>query len=230
MIESELRGWCGSVRAVQRTRGSGARHAAVQDLAAPGVEGNARLTGLNGMLLVVLLAVEGATILRIRQLISVHVYVGVLLVGPLLLKCASTVYRFVRYYAGTRPYRQKGPPHLLLRALGPFVILTTFAVLGTGIGLLTVRPGHAGLLLTAHKASFVLWFGVMTIHVLGHIRGAAADSWRDLRGSPADPAARRHRVRIAVTALALVAGVAAATAIMPEAAPWTKNTVSFRDR
>ena len=53
---------------------------------------------------------RGATILRIRQLISVHVYVGVLLVGPVLLKCASTVYRFIRYYAGARAYRQKGPP------------------------------------------------------------------------------------------------------------------------
>jgi hypothetical protein len=218
------------VRAVQRTRGSGARHAAVEDVAAQGVEGNARLTGLNGMLLVVLLAVEGATILRIRQLITVHVYVGMLIVGPLLLKCASTGYRFVRYYAGARAYRQKGPPQLMLRALGPLVILTTFAVLGTGIGLLAVRPGHAGLLLTAHKASFVLWFGVMSIHVFGHIRGAAVESWRDLRGSRADPAARRRRVRIAVTALALVVGVAAAAAIMPEAASWTKNTVSFRDR
>ena len=61
---------------VVTTRPSGARHAAVEDSAASGVEGNARLTGLNGVLLVVLLAVEGATILRIRQLISVHVYVG----------------------------------------------------------------------------------------------------------------------------------------------------------
>jgi hypothetical protein len=230
LVESELRGWCGTVRAVQRTRGSGARHAAVEDLAAPGVEGNARLTGLNGMLLVILLAVEGATILRIRQLITVHVYVGVLLVGPLLLKCGSTAYRFLRYYAGARAYRQKGPPQLMLRALGPFVILTTFAVVGTGIGLLALRPGHTGLLLTAHKASFVLWFGVMTIHVLGHIRGAALESWRDLRGSPTDPAVRQRWIRIAVIALALVAGVAAATAIMPEAAPWTRNTVGFRDR
>jgi hypothetical protein len=41
------------------TRPSGARHAAVEDSAASGVEGNARLTGLNGVLLVVLLAVEG---------------------------------------------------------------------------------------------------------------------------------------------------------------------------
>jgi hypothetical protein len=197
---------------------------------APGVEGNARLTGLNGMLLLVLLAVEGATILRVRQLIGVHIYVGVLLVGPLLLKCASTGYRFVRYYAGAPQYRQKGPPQPLLRALGPFVILTTFAVLGTGIGLLTVHPGHAGLLLTAHKASFVVWFAVMTAHVLCHMRGATVESWRELRTLPADPAARRRRVRIAITALALVAGVAAATAIMPAAAPWTKDTVGFRDR
>lgn len=212
------------------TRPGGARHAVVEDSAAPGVEGNSRLTGLNGMLLLVLLAIEGATILRIRQLISVHVYVGVLLVGPMLLKCASTAYRFARYYAGARPYRQKGPPQPLLRALGPLVIVTTFAVLGTGIALLTVRPGHTGLLLSAHKASFLLWFGVMTVHVLAHVRGATVDSWRELRASPADAAARWRTVRIAVTALALVAGVAAATAIMPAAAPWTKGTVGFRDR
>lgn len=207
-----------------------ARHAAVPDAGAAGVEGNARLTSLNGILLCVLLAVEGATILRIRQLISVHVYVGVLLLGPVLLKTASTGYRFVRYYTGARTYRQRGAPHPLLRVLGPLVILTTFAVFGTGVGLLTVHPGHAGLLLTAHKATFVVWFAVMTVHVLGHIRGAAADSWRELHASRADPAARRRRVRIALTALALAVGVAAATAIMPAAAPWTKDTVSFRDR
>jgi hypothetical protein len=154
----------------------------------------------------------------------------VLLVGPVLLKCASTVYRFIRYYAGARAYRQKGPPQPMLRALGALVILTTFAVLGTGVGLLAVRPGRAGLLLTAHKASFVVWFAVMTVHVLGHIRAAAVDTRRDLRGSPSDPAGSRRHVRIALTALALVAGIAAATAIMPQAAPWTKHTVSFRDR
>jgi hypothetical protein len=32
----------------------------------------------------------------------------------------------------------------MLRALGALVILTTFAVFGTGVGLLAVLPGHAG--------------------------------------------------------------------------------------
>lgn len=208
----------------------GARHASVPDSVPPGVAGNARLTSLNGMLLCVLLAVEGATILRVRQLISVHIYVGVLLLGPVLLKTASTGYRFVRYYTGAPPYRIKGPPHTLLRALGPLVILTTFAVFGTGVGLLAVRPGHAGLLLTAHKATFIVWFAVMSVHVLGHLRGAAVDSWRELHAAPADPVARRRRIRIALTVLALVVGVAAATAIMPTAAPWTKDRISLRDR
>jgi hypothetical protein len=212
------------------TRPGGAWHAVNRDPVASGVDGNARLTGLNGMLLLVLLAVEGATILRIRQLISVHVYVGVVLVGPVLFKTASTGYRVVRYYTGARPYRQKGPPQPLLRVLGPLVILTTFAVLGTGIGLLAVHPGQAGLLLTAHKASFVVWFAVMTIHVLAHMRGATVDSWRDLHASSGDSVARRRRARMAVTVLALIAGVAAATAIMPAATPWTKDAASFRDR
>ncbi len=55
-----------------------------------------------------LLLVIGLTILRIRQLISVHLFVGLLLIGPVALKMASTGYRFMRYYSGNRVYRRKG--------------------------------------------------------------------------------------------------------------------------
>ena len=51
--------------------------------------------------------------------------------------------------------------------LGPLVILTSVAVLGTGIILGIVGPGN-GQWLFLHKASFILWFGVMTIHVLNY--------------------------------------------------------------
>ena len=44
-----------------------------------------------------LLAVIGVTILRIGQLLSVHLFVGMLLIGPVLLKMGSTGYRFLRY-------------------------------------------------------------------------------------------------------------------------------------
>jgi hypothetical protein len=55
-----------------------------------GVEGNARLTATTGVLLIVLLAVEGVTILFIRPLISMHVFVGLMLVPPVALKLGST--------------------------------------------------------------------------------------------------------------------------------------------
>ena len=59
-------------------------------------------------MLLVLLAVEGVTIPAIGQLLSVHVFVGMLLLGPVALKLASTGYRFVRYYAGGLEYVRKG--------------------------------------------------------------------------------------------------------------------------
>ncbi|MGO9790275.1 MAG: hypothetical protein ACLP8S_12505, partial [Solirubrobacteraceae bacterium] len=63
-----------------------------------GTDGNEQLTSITGAILIVLLAVIGVTILRVGQLISVHLFVGLLLLGPVTLKLGSTGYRFVRYY------------------------------------------------------------------------------------------------------------------------------------
>ena len=53
-------------------------------------------------MLLVLLAVEGVTILFLRPLLSVHIFVGMLLIPPVALKLGSTGYRFVRYYQRRR--------------------------------------------------------------------------------------------------------------------------------
>jgi len=74
-----------------------------------GPDGNEQLTATTGVILVALLAVLGVTILRVQQLISVHLFVGLLLLGPVALKMASTGYRFVRYYTHSDAYRRKGP-------------------------------------------------------------------------------------------------------------------------
>ena len=190
----------------------------------PGVEGNSRLTSVTGMLLIGLLAVEGLTILSIRGLITWHIFVGIALVGPVLLKTGTTVYRFTGYYTGRPAYVRKGPPHVILRVLGPLVIATSLAVLGTGLGLLAVRPGSDSLLLLAHKASFVLWIGVTAIHVLGHLREAAVASWQEIRPEPGDRAARRRFVRGTAVALSLAIGLGAAAAITPHATAWTSRS------
>ena len=192
-----------------------------------GVDGNSRLTAATGMVLLALLAVEGVTILSVRQMITLHVFVGVLLLGPVLLKAGATVYRFARYYTGAAAYREKGPPPLLLRIIGPFVILSTLALLDTGVALILVGPGGSGGLLTAHQTCFWIWVALMTVHVLGHLWQAAVTSWTELSSSLRGPAARRRRWRFVAIVVALAIGVGTATALLPTAAPWTTRQVHF---
>ncbi len=166
------------------------------------VAANARITGTMGATLFVLFALEGLTILlHVRGVLSWHVFLGMLLVPPALVKTASTGHRILRYYAGDPAYVRKGPPPLILRLLGPFVIATTFLVVGTGIALLLA--GRSDLWRTAHKASFVLWFGAMAIHVLGHLREtpelAAADYGPRARSIPGAWARRWLLVGVLVT-------------------------------
>jgi len=123
---------------------------------------------MTGAVLLVGFAVEGLTILEIHRFIWLHFVIGFALIGPVLLKVGSTMYRFMRYYTRSEPYVRRGPPAPLLRILGPLVVLTSVAVIGTGVMLAVVGPGRQGNWMFLHKASFVLWFGVMTIHVVAY--------------------------------------------------------------
>jgi hypothetical protein len=176
--------------------------------AGAGVEGNARLTGAAGAALFIILAVEGITILQIKQLISWHVFLGMLLVPLVLLKTGSTGFRFAHYYSGDPPYREKGPPHRLLRVTGPLLVLSTLALLGTGIALVALgrNVGHSYLWL--HKATFFVWGALIVIHVLGHLRETAtltAADWREraLRAAPARLAGADARLSLLVVTLAV---------------------------
>jgi hypothetical protein len=155
-------------------------------------------------LLIALLAVEGVTILSIRSLLGPHVFVGMLLIPPVALKTGSTAYRFLRYYQGAPAYRRKGPPPWILRMLGPFVVVLTAVVLASGVALMFVGEPWRQRFLFVHKVSFVLWFGAMTIHVLGHLADTARLAPKDWMGS-----ARRRVPRAGARQWTLAASVAA---------------------
>src|SRR6266550_4435588 len=87
-----------------------------------GVEGNEILTSATAVALTVLLVTEGVTIVHMGGLLSAHMFIGMVLIPPVLLKLASTGYRFVRYYTGSCAYRAKGPPPLALRLLAPALV------------------------------------------------------------------------------------------------------------
>jgi hypothetical protein len=184
-----------------------------------GVAGNARLTAANAAVLLLLLAAEGVTILRVRQLLSPHVFIGVVLIPPVLVKVGSTGWRFARYYSGAPAYRRKGPPPVLLRLLGPVVVILTLVLLFSGVGLLLVSRPWLPLLLKVHKASFVLWFAAMTVHVLGHLgevfRLAPRDWLRRTRREVTGAGTRQWLI-----AASLVAGVLLGFLLLSHVGHW----------
>jgi hypothetical protein len=171
------------------------------------------------MLLLILLPLLGITILRIGQLIAEHLFLGLLLVGPVALKMASTGYRFTRYYTGNPVYRDKGPPGLLLRLIAPGMVLMTVIVFATGVTLL-FEP-QRGTMLLIHKVSFIAWLVFTGLHVLGHLPrlGKSLRVSRtnlDHRGTSPGRAGRG----LAVIG-ALAAGLVLAVSLIPQYHVWT---------
>jgi hypothetical protein len=58
-----------------------------------GSDGNEQLTSVVATLLIVLLTIEGATLLNVTSLLTVHAFVGMLLLPVVALKLASTGWR-----------------------------------------------------------------------------------------------------------------------------------------
>lgn len=170
--------------------------------------GNEQLTALAGVLLVIFLAVEGATLLNLRALLTVHAFVGMFLLPIVALKLGSTGWRMAGYYLGREEYVRRGPPAFPLRVfVAPVVVASTIVLFGTGVYLLAMHETQ-GTAVGLHKASFVVWFASTSIHVLARL----ARMWHGLRGRYPGLAAR-----IGLVAVTLVAGASVAMVTLPAA-------------
>lgn len=177
-------------------------------LFAGGSSANEQLTAVVAAILILLLAVEGATILRIQSLLTMHAFVGMLLIPVVAMKLASTGWRAVRYYRHAEEYVLRGPPHVALRVLvAPLVVLSTVVVFATGVALLALDETH-GTLVGLHKASFVVWLGATGVHVLAHLPKLAQALRQRLPGLG---------LRVAVAGATVAAGAAIALATLPAA-------------
>jgi hypothetical protein len=215
-------------------------------LLAGGSEGNERLTVVTGALLIVLLAGVGVTIVFIGPLLWWHLFLGLALVGPVLLKMGSTGYRLMRYYTADPAYRHKGPPSPALRALGPVLVGLTGLVLATGVALLLIGPSSRGTLLLVHKVSFICWVVVTAVHIAGHLPELARFNRVSRRtraelgelrslvpgfGGPAQPPVRGPLPgsggRWLSMATAVVLGLVLAAILIPEFHAWTGAQALF---
>jgi hypothetical protein len=193
-----------------------------------GAAGNARLTAWLGLLLLVLFLAELFTVLDVTWLISWHIAIGVLLIPPSLAKTATTGWRLARYYTRSSAYVAAGPPPLLLRILGPLVVLGTLGVLGTGVlvGLLGPSsafqpllhvPGLAISALTLHQASVFAWAATTGLHVLARVVPAAH------LARPTSPSVPGNGPRVAVLAATAVIAAALAVLGLTVGSDWTRG-------
>jgi hypothetical protein len=189
-------------------------------------EGNERLTAVTGVILILMLAAVGVTILNLSGLLWEHLFIGLLVIGPVALKLGTTGYRFLRYYTGDRPYVRKGPPPILLRALGPLVVLTTVIVLASGIALLIGGPSSRNTFYPIHKISFIVWLVFIGVHILGHLPSlpkAMKGDYATRAGMPGYLPGRGARVLTLAGAIA--AGLVLAIVLIPDFAAWTHSSV-----
>jgi hypothetical protein len=195
------------------------RRSLLARLTAGGTDGNEQLTAITGVVLILMLAALGVTILRVGQLLDAHMFIGMLLLGPVALKMASTGYRFARYYTSNPAYRRKGPPAIELRLLAPAVVVTTVVVFATGVALLFVGPASRGVLAPLHKVSFIVWLAVTALHVLGHLAGLPAALAADRRRSW-DTAGSGRGARALLIAGAIVGGLVIALLTESQFGAW----------
>ena len=197
-----------------------------------GPAGNASLTAWTGLALLVLSLAELVTLVSLGHLLAWHIAIGAALVPVALLKIGSTGWRVVRYYRGNPHYRKAGPPPLLLRLLGPLVVGSTLALLGSGAALVylgaerSVRPlvtvlGFSVSPVTLHQAAFAVWAGATGVHVLARLVPALQLTVRRRLAHPG------RVLRMAAGLAVAASAVGAVVLALGHAGSWTSGFVTL---
>jgi hypothetical protein len=183
-------------------------------------DGNDRLTAAVGLLLIVLTLVELATVVfGLRQFLSLHVFVGLVLIPPVLLKLASTGWRFTRYYTRSEVYRLRGAPQFAMRLLAPLLVAATVVVFGSGVAMGMLHGRSLSLARQLHGPGSVAWMLLLGVHVLAYLRRAILSAKGDV--APASRASvRGAKGRTYLLVGAIVVGIGAAAGALPVQHHW----------
>jgi hypothetical protein len=183
-------------------------------------DGNERLTADVGVVLIVLTVVELATVLfGLQQFLSLHVFVGFVLIPPVLMKLASTGWRFTRYYMRSEAYRLRGAPQLIMRLLAPMLVAATVVLFASGVAMGITHGRSLHLARQLHGPASVVWMILVGVHVLVYLRRALVGAKEDLDPS-SRAAVRGARARTLLVVAAILAGVIAGAATLPVRQHW----------
>jgi hypothetical protein len=192
--------------------------------------GNARLTAAVGLLLIVPVLIEIATVLLgVHTFMSVHVFVGLALIPAVTLKLASTGWRFARYYTRSRAYVEHGPPQIAMRLLAPLFVAATVVLFGSGVAMGLLHGNALQIARSLHGPASVIWLVLLGLHVLVYLGRAARSTAEDVLPSLRLPA-RGTSGRVWAVAVAVVCGAVLGVALVPAQHRWVDLRRDHHDR
>jgi hypothetical protein len=165
--------------------------------------------------LIVLTVIELATLLLgLQRFLSLHVFVGLVLLPPVALKLASTGWRFTRYYTRATAYRAKGAPQLVMRLMAPLLVTATIVLFGSGIAMGFLHGHGLRLARQLHGPASVVWMLLVGVHVLVYVRRALVSTKEDVdptSRSAVRGASARNLILAAAVLTGLVVGLGTVT-------------------
>ena len=183
-------------------------------------DGNARLTAAVGVLLLLPVLVEIATILLgVHTFMSWHVFVGLALIPVVVLKLATTGWRFARYYTRSRLYVAAGPPETAMRLLAPLLVVATLVLFGSGVAMGFLHGHSLQLARRLHGPASVIWLLVLGVHVLVYLGRAVRSTAEDVVPAERKPVPGQS-ARLYGLAIAVVCGLVLGAAFVPAQHRW----------
>jgi hypothetical protein len=151
------------------------------------------------------------------------------LIPPVLLKLASTGWRFARYYTRNHAYVVYGPPQLAMRVLAPLLVAATVILFSSGVAMGILHGNALQIARRLHGPASVIWLVLIGVHVLVYLKRALTSSSEDLRSTT------RREVQGATwrsytLAAALVFGLVAGAATVPAQHRWVDLPRHHHDR
>ena len=192
--------------------------------------GNERLTAAVGLLVLIPVLVEVATILLgVHTFMSVHVFVGLALIPAVLLKLASTGWRFARYYTRNRAYVDQGPPQIAMRLLAPLFVAATVVLFGSGVAMGLLHGSALQLARRLHGPASVIWLLLLGLHVVVYLRRALTSTAQDAVPAKREPVPGTT-ARAYALAFVVICGLVVAAAAVPAQHHWVDLPRDHHDR
>jgi len=189
------------------------------------VLGSLEATAAVALVLLAALGVQALTVVELGHLLALHVAFGAGIGALACAKVASVARRALAWHRGEPWARAHPKPSRPARVIGAALVAATAAVLATGAAILVV--GHAEVLAAreAHIVAFVVWAGLVALHLLRNglrALGAASRSM-GLGGERRSPRPARGAALwwrgVALAGLTLATGLLFGAVVVSQFAP-----------